>query len=90
MNSGDFRQPAGEQTLSDDIADDLGAKAPTSAQPAFKWTDLKKTQERSVILKFATPHHAAPFAMSQRGQASSIKPQLSTKACINSRRLISD
>ena len=54
MNSGDFRQPAGEQTLSDDIADDLGAKAPTSAQPAFKWTDLKKTQERSVILKFAT------------------------------------
>jgi hypothetical protein len=86
MNSGDFRLPGGEQTLGDDIADDLGAKAPTTAQPAFKWTELKKTQESSVILKFATPHHAAPFAMSQRSRASSIKPQLSTKACINSQR----
>ena len=31
MNSGDFREPAGEQTLGNYIADDLGAKPPTAA-----------------------------------------------------------
>jgi hypothetical protein len=31
LNSGDFRQAAGEQTLGDYVADDLGAKSPTAA-----------------------------------------------------------
>jgi hypothetical protein len=60
MNSGDFRQATGEQTLGDYVADNFGAKPPTAAYATLKWTELKKTQETSVILNFAIRHHAAP------------------------------